>query len=92
MQMVWKTKKAEELPTDLEGALKVLEKTVEKLEEPDLALEDSIELFEKGTKLSEVCYSWLKEAEKKVEILVKKVPSPQSADDFDTEEFEADEY
>ena len=82
--------KEKELPEDLEGALKALENTVQKLEEPDLPLEESIELFEWGSKLSDICYSRLKEAEKKVEILVKKVPVPQSADDFDREPFESE--
>jgi exodeoxyribonuclease VII small subunit len=91
--MARKAKKAsEQLPDDLEGALKVLEKTVEKLEEPELPLEDSIELFETGSKLADVCYTRLKEAEKKVEVLMKKVPNPNSADDFETEEFDTNDY
>jgi len=81
-------KKPQELPEDLEGALKSLEQTVEKLEQPELSLEDSIELFEWGTKLSDICYARLKEAEKKVELLVKKVPRPESAEDFDRVDFE----
>lgn len=81
-------KKPKELPSDLETALKSLEETVAKLESPDLPLEESIELFEWGTKLSDVCYSRLKEAEKKVELLVKKVPQPTSADDFELRDFE----
>jgi exodeoxyribonuclease VII small subunit len=80
-----------ELPDNLEAALKKLEEVVEKLEEPELALEDSIELFEYGTQLSEVCYGRLKEAEKKVEILVKKVPSPSSREDFESRDFESNE-
>ena len=87
-----KSKKVAEVPQDLEAALKALEKTVEKLEEPDLPLEDSIDLFERGTKLSEVCYARLKEAEKKVEVLVKKVPNPQSEGDFERENFATDSY
>jgi exodeoxyribonuclease VII small subunit len=84
-------KKPKELPEDLDSALKALEETVEKLEEPDLPLEESIELFEWGTKLSEVCYARLKDAEKKVEVLIRKVPNPQSRDDFEREEFDANE-
>jgi exodeoxyribonuclease VII small subunit len=84
-------KKAKDLPEDLDGALKALKETVEKLETPDLPLEESIELFEWGTKLSEVCYSRLKDAEKKVEVLLKKVPNPQSREDFEQEEFGTDE-
>lgn len=80
-----------ELPDNLEGALHQLEEIVERLEQPELALEDSIELFEYGTKLSEVCYSRLKEAEKKVELLVKKVPTPTSREDFETRDFESHE-
>ncbi len=75
------------LPENLEEALKALEDVVAKLEEPELPLEESIELFERGTKLSEVCYARLKEAEKKVEILVKKVPQPNTKEDYSKEEF-----
>ncbi len=84
-------KKVKELPDTLEAALKALEETVEKLEEPEQPLEESIELFEWGSKLSEVCYSRLKDAEKKVEILVKKIPHPESADDFEIKDFANDE-
>jgi len=87
-----KSKKAPEIPQDLETALKALEKTVEKLDESDLPLEDSIDLFERGTKLSEICYERLKEAEKKVELLVKKVPNPQSDKDFEREDFAGDDF
>jgi len=83
------SKKAEAVPEKLEEALKELEFVVQKLEKPDLALEDSISLFERGSKLSELCYTKLQEAEKKVEILVKKSPLASSRKDFETEEFEA---
>jgi exodeoxyribonuclease VII small subunit len=79
------------LPATLEEALKALEQTVEKLEKPELPLEESIELFEWGTKLSEICYAKLKDAEKKVELLVKKVPQPESAEDFSAQEFGAED-
>lgn len=82
---------AKELPDNLEAALKSLEEAVEKLEQPDLPLEESIEVFEWGSKLAEVCYAKLKDAEKKVEILVKKVPQPQSSEDFSREEFGAED-
>jgi exodeoxyribonuclease VII small subunit len=78
-----------EIPQDLESALKALEKTVEKLETPELPLEESIQLFEEGTKLSDVCYSRLKEAEKKVEILLKKIPQPQGPGDYEAKDFDA---
>lgn len=88
----WSIKKLKaETPENLEIALKQLEWVVERLEEPELSLEDSIELFEHGTKLSEICFSRLKEAEKKVEILVKKVPSPSQREDFEARDFESHE-
>jgi len=83
-------KSKDDLPQDLETALKALEKAVEELEKPELSLEKSIELFEEGTKLSDVCYSRLKEAETKVEILLKKIPNPDSREDFQVEDFNAD--
>jgi len=82
-------KAANPLPEKLEEALGELEKLVEKLETPDLPLEESIELFERGTQLSQVCYKKLEEAEKKVEVLLKKTPLPESRDDFDQGEFSA---
>lgn len=88
--MVKKTKE-EALPENLEGALKALEEIVEKLEEPELPLEESIQLFERGTALSQVCRTRLTEAEKKVEILMKKVPQASSREDFEVTEFEPGE-
>lgn len=82
-------KKSEaKLPERLEDALQELEVLVEKLESPELPLEDSIELFERGSKLSQLCYQKLQEAEKKVQVLIKKNPKPESDDDFELQDFE----
>jgi exodeoxyribonuclease VII small subunit len=54
-----------------EESLKRLEQIVAQLERGDLPLEDSIKLFEEGTRLSEECKKHLEEAEGKVEILIK---------------------
>ena len=53
-----------------EQALAKLEKIVRELENGDIALEESIKLFEEGVKLSGICSSLLKEAKQKVEILI----------------------
>jgi exodeoxyribonuclease VII small subunit len=42
---------------------------VKKLEEGDLALEKSLELYERGVQLSRFCHTRLEEAEKRIEIL-----------------------
>ena len=55
-----------------EKGLERLEKIVQELEQGDLPLERSLELFEEGMKLSGNCRRQLEEAENKVEILVKR--------------------
>lgn len=54
-----------------EDALKRLEDIVEKLESGSLELEESIQLFEEGVKLSLYCQQQLKKAEGRVQRLVK---------------------
>lgn len=55
-----------------EEGLDQLEKVVKKLEDGDLPLEKSLELFEQGVKLSDSCQRQLREAEHRVEILLNK--------------------
>ncbi len=55
-----------------EEGLEQLEKIVKQLEDGELPLEKSIELFEKGVKLSDSSRKQLEQAEAKVEILLKK--------------------
>ena len=54
-----------------EESLTKLEEIVAQLERGDLALEDSVRLFEEGTRLSAECRKQLEEAEGKVEVLAK---------------------
>ncbi|HEY0307122.1 MAG TPA: exodeoxyribonuclease VII small subunit [Acidobacteriaceae bacterium] len=65
-----------------EEQLKGLERIVEKLEQGDLPLEDSIKLFEEGVKLSEACKKELEEAEGRVEILLKQKGGVMKAEPF----------
>jgi len=53
-----------------EKALARLEEIVQKLEEGDMTLEDSLKAFEEGVKLSRFLAKKLDEAERKVEILL----------------------
>lgn len=55
---------------DFEEALKKLEEIVEKLEKGELALENALQLFEEGVKISQFCNAKLEEAEKKVTVLL----------------------
>lgn len=54
---------------DFEAAIAELETIVKKLEEGDLPLEKSLELYERGVQLSRFCHAKLEDAEKRIEIL-----------------------
>ena len=54
---------------DFEGAIAELESIVKKLEDGDLPLEASLELYERGVQLSRFCHARLEEAERRIEIL-----------------------
>ena len=54
---------------DFEAAIAELETIVKKLEEGDLALETSLQLYERGVQLSRFCHARLEEAERRIEIL-----------------------
>lgn len=68
-----------------EDSLKKLETIVAQLEEGDLALDDSIKLFEEGVSLSAACKQELEAAEGKVQMLVKQRDGSQKLDPFLTE-------
>ena len=59
-----------------------LEEIVERLEHGDLPLEESLKAFERGILLTRTCQSALKEAEQKVEILLKRAGGAR-LEDFD---------
>ena len=54
-----------------EEALKKLEKIVGELEDGNLSLDESLEKYEEGVRLSRLCAKKLELAKKKVEILLK---------------------
>ena len=54
---------------DFEAALSELDTIVKKLEDGDIPLEQSLQLFERGVQLSRFCHARLEEAEKRIEIL-----------------------
>lgn len=55
---------------DFEKKLNRLEEIVQKMEKGDLALDESLKLFEEGVKLSRECNLRLTEAESKVKLLM----------------------
>ncbi len=70
----------------LEKALADLETLVEELESGDLPLEKAMKKFEEGIKLTRGCQAALKEAEQKVEILLKTAGGDESLQKFEPDE------
>jgi exodeoxyribonuclease VII small subunit len=73
---------------DFEAAMAELEALVERLEQGDLPLEESLKAFERGVQLTRSCQSALKDAEQKVDILLKKAGQP-AVEEFTAPEDEA---
>ena len=72
---------------DFEAALAELDTIVKKLEEGDLPLETSLQLYERGVQLSRFCHARLEEAERRIEILnergqLKPAPAALADDDL----------
>ena len=61
----------EESPRSFEASLEALEKIVNQLEDGDLPLEKSLELFEDGIRLSRQCQERLSQAERRIEVLLR---------------------
>jgi len=73
---------------DFETAIAELEAIVKKLEEGDMALEQSLELYERGVQLSRFCHLQLEQAERRIEILNERgelKPAPPSFGAEDSE-------
>jgi len=77
--------KDNEAAPPFEESLGELEAIVKQLESSELPLEKSIELFERGVKLSDDCRKQLLDAETRVEILMKR------GSQLEPEEFDAGE-
>ncbi len=73
---------SQEANTDIEGDLEKLEEIVGKLEDEQLDLEKSIELFEEGVALAEEVRDGLSEAEFKLKKVIE-----ESELDFEAEDF-----
>jgi exodeoxyribonuclease VII small subunit len=71
---------------NFEDSLKKLETIVAQLEQGDLALEESLKLFEEGVGLSAACKTELDVAEGKVQMLVKQRDGSQKLEPFLTED------
>ena len=71
---------------DFEQALENLEELVSSMEDGELTLEESLQAFEKGIKLTRECQSALKNAEQKVQLLLNENGDTEEIDLDDVEE------
>jgi exodeoxyribonuclease VII small subunit len=76
-------KRSQKTP-DFETALAELEALVEKMEQGDLSLDESLAQFERGVQLTRSCQKALKEAEQKVQLLLEK-DGQKSLEPFDSD-------
>jgi exodeoxyribonuclease VII small subunit len=68
-----------------ESSLEELERIVRELEQGELPLERSLELFEQGVKLSRECQDRLNQAERRIEILMRDSQGRSAARPFEPE-------
>ena len=69
---------------NLEKSLADLETLVEELESGDLPLDKAMKKFEEGIKLTRGCQAALKDAEQKVEILLKSAGGEEGLETFES--------
>lgn len=62
---------SEQQPRTFEASLEALEQIVRELEQGDLPLEKSLDLFEQGIRLSRECQERLSQAERRIEVLLR---------------------
>ena len=77
-------KRSQKIP-DFETALAELEALVEKMEQGDLSLDESLKQFERGVQLTRSCQQALRDAEQKVQVLLEK-DGQESLEPFSNDE------
>lgn len=76
---------------DFEKAFQQLEKIVQRLEAEELPLDESLQLFEEGIRLSRFCNQKLEEVEKKIELILADAKGQPQVEPFEEELTEDEE-
>lgn len=76
---------------EFEKAFQQLEKIVQRLESEELPLDESLQLFEEGIRLSRFCNQKLEEVEKKIELILADAKGQPRVEPFEEAELEAEE-
>jgi exodeoxyribonuclease VII small subunit len=78
-------------PSDFEKSFQNLEKIVQRLENEELPLDESLQLFEEGIRLSRFCHQRLEEVEKKIELILADAKGQPVTEPFEDEELPEEE-
>lgn len=78
-------------PNEFEKAFQNLEKIVQRLEGEEMPLDESLQLFEEGIRLSRFCHQRLEEVEKKIELILADAKGQPVTEPFEDEEMHEDE-
>lgn len=70
---------------EFEKSFKQLEDIVRRLESEELPLDESLQLFEQGIRLSRFCHQRLEEVEKKIELILADAKGQPVVEAFDSE-------
>lgn len=73
---------------DFEKAFQQLETIVKRLESEELPLDEALQLFEEGIRLSRLCNQKLEEVEKKIELILADAKGQPRIEPFEEEELE----
>ena len=76
---------------EFEKAFQQLEKIVQRLEGEELPLDESLQLFEEGIRLSRFCHQRLEEVEKKIETILADAKGQPVTEPFEADQMLGDE-
>ena len=76
---------------EFEKAFQHLETIVKRLESEEMPLDESLQLFEEGIRLSRFCHQRLEEVEKKIELILADAKGQPVTEPFEEEELHDDE-
>ena len=76
---------------EFEKAFQQLEKIVQRLESEELPLDESLQLFEEGIRLSRFCHQTLEDVEKKIELILADAKGQPVTEPFEDQNLEADD-
>ena len=66
-----------------EDALEELETIIERMEDSEPSLEESLKLFERGMDLTRTCQKALDDAEQRIQTLAESAPPPDATDEVE---------